>query len=226
MALLKLGGLVTQISGRIGGNILGTSPNGSYIKSNSYSQQHPSAAQSLQRTQIYPVTQNWGQLTVTQKNTFIAGVSDYPYINKVGDTVLYTGYQLHNLLNQGRLLIGSSLLTSLPTLYDQVVSYTVFLTCDTTKFYYTISFTGRPVYVRFYLAPPSTNGTIPKPQDYKFQYSLYTSSGTFSSSVNYTSFNDYPNPVSGDVLYAYFRVIDSVSGYTVFTSAVQNHTVV
>jgi len=52
MALLKLSGMVTQISGKMGGSILGTSANGSYIKQNSYSQQHATPSQSLQRTKI------------------------------------------------------------------------------------------------------------------------------------------------------------------------------
>lgn len=120
MALLKLGGLVTEISGRIGGNILATSPNGSYIKSNAYSQQHPSQAQSLQRTQLYITTQLWRSLSPTQQASFASRVGQYTYINRVGDTVTPTAYQLFAKINANALQLGQSFITTCP---DQT-SYT------------------------------------------------------------------------------------------------------
>lgn len=125
MALLKLGGIITSISGKLGGNILGSGINGNYIKSNSYSQQHPSALQSKQRTQLYPVTQIWRTLNSTQKALWAAETVNYPYVNRVGDTVEYTAYQLFCYLNLNLQLIGQAHIL-VPATYEALSSFSVY----------------------------------------------------------------------------------------------------
>ena len=115
MALLKLGGLITKISGKIGGQIMGTSNSGNYIKSNSYSQNPNTPNQSRQKAKIGLISQLWRNLTQAQRNAWESGTTDYPYINRVGDTVFYTGFSLFNKLNLNRQVLELPPNLSIPT---------------------------------------------------------------------------------------------------------------
>ena len=70
MAILKLSGIVTKISGKIGGSILGTSNSGSYMKQNSYSQQPNTPKQSIQRQKVGQITQLWRSLSSAQRSAW------------------------------------------------------------------------------------------------------------------------------------------------------------
>ena len=108
MALLKLSGLVTAISGKLGGSIMGTGDAGSYIRQNSYSQQPNTPKQDIQRTKIYQSTNKWSSISQTNKDLWTTATIDYPYTNKLGDTAYYNNYTLHNFLNSNLELSGSS----------------------------------------------------------------------------------------------------------------------
>lgn len=213
MALLKLGGLVTNISGRIGGNILGTSPNGSYIKSNSYSQQHPSPAQSLQRTQLYPITQLWSTLNSTQKALWDAEVINYPYVNRVGDTVYYSGYQLFLNCNMGRQLSNLSPLTTpatfetpnIPNISLEQTSSTEFIT----------NYSGNDVNNRtsIFWSAPLALGITPSYDRQRFYVNTPrpNTSGYTSTSDEYFFF--FPIPSPGQTISLYWKVMNKNTGY-------------
>ena len=112
MALLKLSGIVSAISGKFGGSIFANGSQGNYVKNNAYSQQPRTPAQTVQQNKIYLTTQQWRLLTPTQKTLWNNEVVNYPYVNRVGDVVYYNGYQLYNLLNSNRLLIDEAQLSS------------------------------------------------------------------------------------------------------------------
>jgi hypothetical protein len=133
MAILKLSGIIDKISGKLGGSILGTGPNGSYIKQNAWSQQHPSTQQSLHRTKVGLVTQNWRSVTPANKIAFGDAAIDYPYINKVGDEVLYTGFQLHNYLNGNIKILSGSLIVAPPIYVPPANPNILFITATPTS---------------------------------------------------------------------------------------------
>lgn len=110
MALLKTSGLIGKISGKLGGSVLGVSSSGQYIKRNAYNVQSNTTRQSLQRTKVGLVTQNWRNLTVYQKSLWSDQVINYPYINRVGEEAFYNGYQLHNFINSNLFLLGLPML--------------------------------------------------------------------------------------------------------------------
>lgn len=114
MAILKLGGFATQISGKIGGSIFGTSNNGSYMKSNAYSQQPNTPKQSIQRTKVNQANKFWRAVTPGDKLLWQTETANYPYTNRVGDIAYYNGYQLFNWLNINRLNTGNTINTAPP----------------------------------------------------------------------------------------------------------------
>lgn len=104
MALIKLGALVTQISGKIGGQTLGTSASGSYIKNSGTPRKAITLLQQTKMQRMSTSAQAWRNLTQAQRDVYIAASPSYPYLNRVGETKFLTGFAIftklrNNLLN-------------------------------------------------------------------------------------------------------------------------------
>lgn len=114
MALLKLSGFVDKLSGKLNGYVAGTNANGSYLKSNSYSQQPNTIKQQTSKYLMGLVQQEWRNCSQAQQASWNDAIIDYPYTNRVGDTVYYSGYQLFCFINCNRYLIGLAVVFSPP----------------------------------------------------------------------------------------------------------------
>lgn len=104
MALIKLGGLVTQISGKIGGQTLGTSSSGAYIKNSGRPRKAITLLQQTKMQRMATSSQAWRALSDAQRLVYINASSSYPYLNRVGETKYYSGFAIftklrNNLLN-------------------------------------------------------------------------------------------------------------------------------
>jgi hypothetical protein len=115
MARLLYGSLVTQISGSIGGNIFAKGANGFYVKRRTKNKITRSISQLTRRNQFKNVTGSWRTLTSSQQTTFISNAHLYPYINSLGVTSYYTGYQLYSKMNNGLASLLRALITTCPT---------------------------------------------------------------------------------------------------------------
>lgn len=129
MALIRLGGLVTAISGKIGGQTLGTSASGSYIKNTGTPRKTISLLQQQKMQIMATSAQAWRKLTNAQRLVFTAASPSYPYLNRVGETKYYSGFAIftklrNNLLNIGALALPTPLpLTSFPPLLSPAVTF-------------------------------------------------------------------------------------------------------
>ena len=94
MALIRFGGLVTDISGKIGGQTLGTSASGSYIKNSGTPRKSITDLQQSKMGLMGTTAQRWRALTQEQRDTFNAASPDYPYLNRVGETKYYSGFAI------------------------------------------------------------------------------------------------------------------------------------
>jgi len=212
MALLKLSGMVTQISGKMGGSILGTSANGSYIKQNSYSQQHATPSQSLQRTKIGLVGQEWRNISPANKALWAAETPNYPYINRVGDTVEYNAYQLFCYLNQNLNLINWTNLTAPATFvaaFSPVVAFQVFTTTQLR-----ISYTSGQTFNSYvvYASPMMSNDIQPKLSQYR-KIILVPSMGTAGGVTITTQYeNIFGSLYSGAKVFCYIKAVNRNTG--------------
>jgi len=212
MALLKLSGVVTKISGKIGGSVLGTSVNGSYIRQNAYSIKNPSPSQQIQRTKIYQVPQEWVNSTALQKSNWLTETVNYPYVNRVGDSVFYTAYQLFNYINQNRLLINLALIAN-PPVYSapSVIVYSITALPPSTLnlIYSAVSVTDTLV---IYATPPRPMGTAYNPSLLKFveYYDSVVVAGTRNFGTNYN--NLFGNFSTGQAIYVVVKVVNRVTG--------------
>lgn len=104
MALIKLGGLVTAISGKIGGQTLGTSASGSYIKNSGRPRKAITLLQQTKMQRMATSAQAWRALSDAQRAVYVSASPSYPYLNRVGETKYYSGFAIftklrNNLLN-------------------------------------------------------------------------------------------------------------------------------
>lgn len=95
MALIKLGALVTRISGKVGGQSFGTGPAGSYIKNTGTPRKSITLSQHSKMSQMATTAQKWRKLTQAQRDVFINASPDYTYLNRVGETKNYSGYAIY-----------------------------------------------------------------------------------------------------------------------------------
>ncbi len=114
MALVKLGAFITDVSGKIGGQVFNTSRYGVTIKNIGSSSNVPTASQQKIRIDTGNLSQLWRGLTDVQRNSFDRETGKYPYINRVGETKFYAGYQLFYKMNQGRIALGLSIVNENP----------------------------------------------------------------------------------------------------------------
>lgn len=98
MALIKLGSLVTRISGKVGGQSFGTGPAGSYIKNTGTPRKSITLSQHDKMSRMATTSQSWRELTQTQRDTFNAASPEYTYLNRVGETKNYSGYAIYTQL--------------------------------------------------------------------------------------------------------------------------------
>ena len=212
MALLKLSGMATAISGKLGGSVFATTGNGSVLKQNSYSQQHATPLQSAQRTQIYQSSQLWRSLTPTQKAGWAAAVVDYPYTNKVGDTVYYTGYQLFNYLNQNLILVQQAPILTAPSYVAPVTKTLSWNTLNTTQIRPSFANNTVPAAFVIYMTPPiSANIVDPTKYMTLFQaYSVWGIAGTISLDGNYIA--KYGTPLVGQAVWFTMKFPQLASG--------------
>lgn len=214
MAQLKLSGMIDKISGKLGGSILGTSANGSFIKQNSFSQQPGSPAQLAQRNEIYKASTRWKNLTTVQKGEWEAMTVNYPYINNVGDTVYYTGYQLYLWCNAGSDLLNSGYKAT-PGTFVAMTMPTASLS-NIGNISIINAFVGASANLQYvlYAAQPKNNGEIPMPIEYKKQLVNSLATGTSSFSTLYTAMYNMPAVAVGQYFWCYYRFIHSPTGAT------------
>lgn len=114
MALIKLGALITEISGKIGGQSFGHGNGGTYLKNNGSQINTRSSKQLKQRNNTALISSKWRDLTTKQKDTFKSEAINYPYTNRIGETKYYSGFNLFQKFNQNLLLINEALITNCP----------------------------------------------------------------------------------------------------------------
>ena len=100
MALLRLGALVTGMSGKIGGQSIANYRGFTTIKNIVQPSRIPTAKQSIQRNILGFISNLWQFITTVQRGGWENASSDYTYVNSVGDVITRNGYQTFSFCNQ------------------------------------------------------------------------------------------------------------------------------
>ena len=166
MARVKFSGLISAMSGKIGGSIFGQGPAGNFLRANSYSQQPNSNPQQRQRNKIFIASQMWRTLSETEKQGYKDEVNNYPYLNKFGETVYRSGYALFLFLSNNLLLVDQQPSAIVPTFVPVTTPVINYLENRTTELIYAWDenhlFSRQVLYATRSLQP----NQIPKARDF------------------------------------------------------------
>jgi len=119
MAILKLGALVTQMSGKIGGQSISNRSSYTTIRNIVQTNKIPTQKQSKQRLITSEIASSWRFITQVQRNNWDVASVDYKYQNRVGDEITRNGFQSYVFCNQNLTVISQNIIDS-PPLYIPV----------------------------------------------------------------------------------------------------------
>lgn len=111
----KFGAIVTDGRGKIGGHVASKNRSGSYFRTKVTPVNRNTSFQAAVRNRLAGLSQSWRTLTAAQIAAWNAAVADFSKTNIFGDTVLPTGFNLYQALNNNLIRIGGTTLTDPPT---------------------------------------------------------------------------------------------------------------
>lgn len=99
MATFKLGAIITDVAGSIGGTTIRRTPNGHAMYNKQGRQVKSAFAKASRKNELGNVFGNWYNLTESEKEQWALNASIYPIKDKFGNTKYLTGRQLYTKLN-------------------------------------------------------------------------------------------------------------------------------
>ena len=110
MALIKLTAIVDNISGKLNGTVFAKKKGGQYMRSKSKPTNPRTAQQMAVRGAFGAISAAWRSLPEAARNAWNEIASDFPYINKLGDSKVLSGFALHQKLNRNVGIVGADAL--------------------------------------------------------------------------------------------------------------------
>lgn len=204
MATIKMGAIVTDINGKLGGHVFKGSNAGTKVIQTKINKSYTRAGgkgssiigfSATQSTIL--VAQTWRNLSATQRKAWATAAVNVTYINKVGERKHYNGYQYYQKINNGSQPLGGNYQADPPVNTLMSVNNGFTITSVSSPSVLTITPVG--VYTSAYqivvLATRCISaGLTPQKSDYRIlSAQARTSSGAIDLSDEY-------NTVFGDLL--------------------------
>lgn len=99
MATIKLGSNISDIRGKVGGNVFSKNRNGNYLKVKSNRKGTETKKWNAQKLQIGVNSQQWRELTDEERNAWMEQAQTFTVKNKVGDDVHLSGFNYFTSVN-------------------------------------------------------------------------------------------------------------------------------
>lgn len=115
MALFKQGGLVSELSGKVGGVVFSRNRGGSVIRTFTVPANPKTAYQIEVRNALTSASVAWKSLTDAQRAAWAAWAQENPVRNRVGESIRLQGNAAYVELNSRMVLLGNATLTAPPT---------------------------------------------------------------------------------------------------------------
>ena len=166
MALIKWSGMISEVKGKLNGTIFSNPKYGAQMRNRKGLKGQESSVWGTRKSKLSHIASQWKALDDTQRNSFALQVANYPYVNKFGDTVTPSAYQLFCTLNLNLLTISSTQIsTCLPPNpeYDYSPVELSVNVGGTLEFTYT-SPGDNTVYAVYYISPPVSQGVYYVPR--------------------------------------------------------------
>jgi hypothetical protein len=107
MATLKYGSIVTEIKGKLGGHVFQRCGQSLSVRTISARRLTSSLLKSISKTQFGSVASQWRKLSNAQKTNWSNIAPTYPTVDKFGNDIVLSGYQLYQYINKRYLLISN-----------------------------------------------------------------------------------------------------------------------
>ena len=118
MALFR-GTLIGQASGSVAGNTFSRNRGGQYIRNRAVPVNPNSPQQVAVRNALSQLSTAWGQsLTATQRMDWDVYAQNVPVLNRLGDIITLTGFNMYIRCNTPRLQAGLSRIDDGPSVFD------------------------------------------------------------------------------------------------------------
>lgn len=114
MAKIKLGAIVTQISGKLGGHVFARNRGGAYMRTNATPNNPQTPFQTNVRTILAAISSAWSALTDSERNTWNDSTDDFSRTDQFGDIRNLSGKALFQGLNQNLQNVGLAVINSAP----------------------------------------------------------------------------------------------------------------
>ena len=130
MALIRPGGLVGQISGRLGGDVFSHNRYGQYVRAGTNPVTSTTSYALAAKAHMTSATQSWQGLTAAQKLAWNAWSTTNPTLNRLGETIHLTGHAAFVGLNARILAIPTGIQTDPPIVSAPTPLISLSLTAD------------------------------------------------------------------------------------------------
>lgn len=214
MAKLKFGSVVTEASGKLGGHVFAKQNGTAYIKTNTGQKNNTNIEAQKQKSNTNTIISLWSKLTNEQRLKWNEAANLYNKKNMFGDNVVYSGFQIFNKLNQGRLIARNTLL-SVPTSkmnYDEYKPCTISAT--TNELLIQSSGYDADTFIVIYATPALQNGVTKADRYYK----QIAATGATYLNAGLNLVNQYNavfgGLVAGTFIQVGFKIVNSVSGWS------------
>ena len=209
MAKIKMGAIVVDARGKIGGHSFQASPNGLRLISNKAGTKKSSVAQQKNRAKFSKNVKDWSLLTAGQRDTFNVQTANYKQNDVFGDLQTPSGKTLFSKLNQNLALSNQALISAavnpvpLPNISNMRVS------CSTLAQHLRILTDTLTTEHKFIVyATPKLSGAVAYVKD-KFNQLAVISGGVGVPLDVWAEFSaKYGVPVTGDNFHLAYRVIN------------------
>jgi len=108
MALIQTSGLISAISGKVGGVVFGNAAGGAWVRSWTQQTNRQNYARTRQRSFMNLCVAYWKTLTPEVKAVWASNTLNYPQTNRLGNEFFLTGYQFFLKLNLNLRSAGSN----------------------------------------------------------------------------------------------------------------------
>lgn len=158
MALLKMGAIVTALSGKIGGQTIGISRFGQYIKNTGTYINQATPKRKKANAFLAVLTSHWRKVKQGDKDAWTALAPAIPYINRLGNSVVYSGFNLFVRWNYNVVLINKAIQDAPLPLSILTPAKIIDLKLNGAKIDLTIPDGDNAVFCKIYISQPMSLG--------------------------------------------------------------------
>ena len=180
MASVKYGAIITELKGKVGGQVFQGGNVGYVLRNKGYTPGISSTVRQVANSNLIANTKGWRNLTLVQQNDFNSRSVDWPFTDKYGNTYTGSGYQFFNALNTNLFNVAGTRATSVPVL-TSATNYGTFTGSWSLAGNLRISWTSATIpadIITFFGSPSISAGRNGGNAPYKFIYNLASTGDT------------------------------------------------